>query len=93
MEYLRGLFLSLCLSVFIFHLWAILCEVMELISTYADDTQLCVPTKQMIIHKLEASVSALKMWMSRNFLLLNSNKTETLIIGLARHRHQFNHQQ
>ena len=59
---------------------------------YADDTQLYLPIKaedRSQIVKLEACLSAVKNWMSSNFLLLNSDKTEMLVIGPARHRHKF----
>ncbi len=59
---------------------------------YADDTQLYVPVKaddDSQIRNLDACLSAVKSWMSRHFLLLNSYKTEVLVIGPAQHRHQF----
>ncbi len=41
------------------------------------------------IFKLEACLAAVKMWMSSNVLLLNADKTEMLVVGPARLRHQF----
>ncbi|XP_068191806.1 uncharacterized protein [Antennarius striatus] len=41
------------------------------------------------LSKLEACLSAVNSWMSSNFLLLNPDKTEMLIIGPARHSNQF----
>uniref|UniRef100_A0A4W6F8H6 Reverse transcriptase domain-containing protein n=1 Tax=Lates calcarifer TaxID=8187 RepID=A0A4W6F8H6_LATCA len=61
---------------------------------YADDTQLYVPIKAdnaSQIRELEICLSSVKSWMSQNFLLLNSDKTEMLVIGPARYRHQFDH--
>uniref|UniRef100_A0A4W6FMD4 Reverse transcriptase domain-containing protein n=1 Tax=Lates calcarifer TaxID=8187 RepID=A0A4W6FMD4_LATCA len=57
---------------------------------YADDTQLYVSIKAdnaSQIRELEVCLSSVKSWMSRNFLLLNSeltdktDKTEMLVIG------------
>ena len=57
---------------------------------YADDTQLYVPTKaddKSHITRLETCLDALMKWMSENFLLLNSDKTEPLVIAPAKQRH------
>lgn len=57
---------------------------MEFIST--DDTPLYVPVKagdHTQIIKLEACLSAVENWMSCNFLLLNSDKSEMLVTGPA----------
>jgi exonuclease III len=55
---------------------------------YADDTQLYVsfdPTKpgdqQKAVQKIEACVRELQTWMSINYLKLNTDKTEVLIVG------------
>ncbi len=59
---------------------------------YTDDTQLDVPVKaddDAQIRNLEVCLSAVKNWMLRNFLLLNSDKTDVLVISPAWHRHQF----
>lgn len=59
---------------------------------YADDTQIYIPVKptdHSQLQKLEACLSEIKRWMSLNFLLLNANKTEMLVIGPARHSHLF----
>ncbi len=51
---------------------------------YADDTQLYIssqPGKTHQIEKLTECIVYIKNWMTSNFLLLNSEKTEVLIIG------------
>ncbi|MEJ4192795.1 reverse transcriptase family protein [Enterococcus faecium] len=51
---------------------------------YADDTQLYLSLQpheanQLIL--LDACIKDVKTWMTRNFLLLNSDKTEVIVIG------------
>ncbi len=51
---------------------------------YADDTQLNIstrPDETSKLSKLTACVKNLKDWMTNNFLLLHSDKTDILIIG------------
>ncbi len=51
---------------------------------YADDTQLYIssrPSKTHQIEKLMECIIDIKNWLTSNFLLLNSEKTEVLIIG------------
>ncbi|XP_062859981.1 uncharacterized protein LOC134322037, partial [Trichomycterus rosablanca] len=51
---------------------------------YADDTQLYIsakPNDTDTISKIEDCVNDIKNWMSCNFLLLNSDKTEVLLVG------------
>ncbi|XP_061586908.1 uncharacterized protein LOC133451780, partial [Cololabis saira] len=51
---------------------------------YADDTQLYLsmkPDETEPLVKLQACLRDIKDWMSRNFLLLNSDKTEVIILG------------
>ncbi|XP_056626279.1 uncharacterized protein LOC130438398 [Triplophysa dalaica] len=51
---------------------------------YADDTQLYIssmPHETQQFHRIKDCIVDLKMWMSNNFLLLNSDKTEVLLTG------------
>ncbi len=51
---------------------------------YADDTQLYIstrPDETSKLSKLTECVKNMKYWMTNNFLLLNSDKTEILLIG------------
>ncbi|KAL2085006.1 hypothetical protein ACEWY4_020524 [Coilia grayii] len=51
---------------------------------YADDTQLYINTKTItpeILSTLTNCITDIKTWMSKNFLKLNSNKTEIIIFG------------
>ncbi len=51
---------------------------------YADDTQLYIstrPDETSKLSKLTECVKNVKYWMTNNFLLLNSDKTEILLIG------------
>ncbi len=51
---------------------------------YADDTQIYIssrPSETHQIEKLTECIIDIKNWMTSNFLLLNSEKTEVLIIG------------
>ncbi len=51
---------------------------------YADDTQLYIstrPDETSKLSKLTECVKNIKDWMANNFLLLNSDKTELLLIG------------
>ena len=49
---------------------------------YADDTQLKISMKP----SREACVSDIRKWMAANFLLLNSDKTEMLVLGPKKQR-------
>ena len=54
---------------------------------YADDTQLYLsikPEQCNQLTKLQACLKDIKTWMTRNFLLLNSDKTEVLIRAVNR---------
>ena len=51
---------------------------------YADDTQLYIsarPDDPLHLNKIEDCVRDIRDWMSSNFLLLNSDKTEVLLLG------------
>uniref|UniRef100_A0A3B1JTA7 Reverse transcriptase domain-containing protein n=1 Tax=Astyanax mexicanus TaxID=7994 RepID=A0A3B1JTA7_ASTMX len=51
---------------------------------YADDTQLFIsakPDDRVRLKKIEDCVKDVKLWMSHNFLLLNSDKIEVLLLG------------
>ncbi len=51
---------------------------------YADDTQLYISTKPdetSKLSKIAECVKNIKDWMTSNFLLLNADKTEILLIG------------
>ncbi|XP_076844395.1 uncharacterized protein LOC143489331 [Brachyhypopomus gauderio] len=51
---------------------------------YADDTQLYIsakPDDKLSLRKIEACVRDIKCWMSLNFLQLNEDKTEVLLLG------------
>ena len=51
---------------------------------YADDVQLYLsfkPNETNKISKLQACLQDIKIWMTRNFLLLNSDKTEVIVLG------------
>src|SRR4029434_2800214 len=51
---------------------------------YADDTQLYLSMKpNEILHlpKIQACLQDVKSWMANNFLLLNSDKTEVMLVG------------
>ncbi len=51
---------------------------------YDDDTQLYIysrPSETHQIEKLMECIVDIKSWMTNNFLLLNSEKTEVVIIG------------
>ncbi|XP_061151098.1 probable RNA-directed DNA polymerase from transposon X-element isoform X1 [Syngnathus typhle] len=59
---------------------------------YADDTQLYMPlsmTDPRDCCNLEKCLAEIKQWMSLNFLRLNPDKTEMLIIGPTRYQHLF----
>ena len=51
---------------------------------YADDTQLyqsVKPDEIIQLSKMEACLLDIKEWMTQNFLLLKSNKTEIMVVG------------
>ncbi|KAL3999372.1 hypothetical protein ACER0C_007143 [Sarotherodon galilaeus] len=57
---------------------------------YADDLQLYVPLKIgdcTEISNLESCLSAIKGWLSDNFLCLNTDKTELMVIGPSKFQH------
>ncbi|XP_060758375.1 uncharacterized protein LOC132869034, partial [Neoarius graeffei] len=59
---------------------------------YADDTQLYVsakPDERHQLNKIEECVKDIRHWMLINFLLLNSDKTEVLVLGPHKARSKF----
>lgn len=59
---------------------------------YADDTQLYIainPDYSSQLSNLENYLAEIKTWLSVNFLLLNADKTELLIIKSSKHKHIF----
>ncbi|XP_029297016.1 uncharacterized protein LOC115014371, partial [Cottoperca gobio] len=59
---------------------------------YADDTQLYLsikPDETNELAKLQACLKDIKTWMSSNFLMLNTDKTEVIILGPKRLRNAF----
>ena len=57
---------------------------------YADDTQLYLsvkPDEVAQLSKMEACLLDIKEWMAQNFLLLNSDKTEIMVVGPRSLRH------
>ncbi len=51
---------------------------------YADDTQIYIhsrPGQNLDVPFLTHCISEIKIWMSKNFLCLNNDKTEVLLIG------------
>ncbi len=55
---------------------------------HADDTQLYISSRTGETHQIEKLMECIvdiKKWMTSNFLLLNSEKTEVLIIGPKNH--------
>ncbi len=71
-----------------FHCWLYnLCIVVYVTNktwNYADDTQLYISSRPGETHQIEKLMECIvdiKNWMTSNFLLLNSEKTEVLIIG------------
>ena len=58
---------------------------------YADDSQLYLsikPDETNQLAKLQACLKDLKTWMTRNFLLLNADKTEVIVLGPKHHRNK-----
>ncbi|KAF7646270.1 hypothetical protein LDENG_00190610 [Lucifuga dentata] len=83
----------LLFSLYISPLGQIICSYGINFHCYADDTQLHVPLRvenYCHLSKLKACLVAVKNWMLTNFLLLNSDKIEMLVIGLTKHRHLYN---
>ncbi|KAL4004124.1 protocadherin delta 1 [Sarotherodon galilaeus] len=71
-------------------LGVLLCSFNVTFHCYADDLQLYVPLtigNCAEVSKLESCLSAIKGWLSDNFLLLNTDKTELMVIG----PHKFQH--
>ena len=64
---------------------------------YADDTQLYIsfnPNQveaNNALHKLESCIAEICDWMSSNFLKLNDDKTEFIVLGSKHNRNKINH--
>ena len=61
---------------------------------YADDSQLYLsikPEETNQLAKLQACLKDVKTWMTSNFLLLNSDKTEVIVFGPKQHRIRLSH--
>ncbi len=81
----QGSILSpLLFSMYIFPLGQLLRSLGLNFHFYADDTQIYIHTKPgdtTAIGFLEHSIAEIKKWMSQDFLCLNSDKTEVMLIG------------
>uniref|UniRef100_A0AAY4A210 Reverse transcriptase domain-containing protein n=1 Tax=Denticeps clupeoides TaxID=299321 RepID=A0AAY4A210_9TELE len=58
---------------------------------YADDTQLylsAMPDQRQQLNKIENCLKDIRQWMLTNFLLLNPDKTEALVLGPQAARHK-----
>ncbi len=74
----------LLFSMYIFPLRQFLRSLGLKINFYADDTQIYIHSKSgdnSAVAFLEHCISEVKIWMSQNFLCLNSDKTEVMLIG------------
>ena len=82
MEYRKGLYLDPSYSSYICYHWVMNNSIN--FHCYADDTQLYLsikPGEQFPLVKLRECLTDIKTWMTCNFLLLNSDKTEVIILG------------
>lgn len=62
---------------------------------YADDTQLYLsmkPTETEPLERLSACIRDIKTWMTQNYLLLNQDKTEVIVLGPQRLREMLSKQ-
>lgn len=60
---------------------------------YADDTQIYIPitaNDSSSLHNLETCLNEVKSWMQHSFLLLNSDKSEMLLVGSVKNIHLYN---
>ncbi|KAF7640618.1 hypothetical protein LDENG_00029820, partial [Lucifuga dentata] len=81
----RSVLGPLLFIIYLLHLGHILRHYGIQFHCYADDTQLYISTRPNISLPPSALISCLKdikFWMSNNFLKLNCNKSEVLLIGL-----------
>ncbi len=74
----------LLFNIYIFTLAQLLRSLGLKFHLYADDTQIYIHTKPndtVSVDFLSTCISKIKEWMSQNFLCLNSEKTEVMLIG------------
>jgi len=74
----------LLFNIYIFTLGQLLRSLGLKFHLYADDTQIYIHTKPndtVSVDFLSTCISKIKEWMSQNFLCLNSEKTEVMLIG------------
>ena len=88
LEYHKDLCVDLCSSLYICFPWDKSFTNMALTSTAMQMTPSCIyQSSLMKLPKMEACLLDIKEWMTQNFLLLNSDKTEIMVVGPKSLRH------